>query len=104
MKINIPNKENHRVVWEWTAKNPNKYKSSWPGFNTIERLTGEVISAHCFACRETDFKCEECPVDWETVINCSAKCLCNDSIYMQYQKSEGEERARLARKIANNWR
>jgi len=96
MKLSFPTKENHKALWLWLAKNPERDRREWPGFETIRKLTGKEFYCNCFLCEDPFFSADcfnNCPlhgchggtrvfVMWDTV---------KDSI----------EKARLATLIAN---
>ena len=59
--------ENHHNLWTWIAKNPEKAKEDWPGWEQFPNMEGE-----CFACQWVHntfgHECKDgkihCPLDW----------------------------------------
>ena len=93
--------DNHRKMWNWLADNPDKNKKDWPGWKKHDYVTN-----NCFICgyceeyskdcdmRYIDKFCDLCPLDWEITNDCGLS-----SYYNKWNR--GENRARMARKIAN---
>jgi len=109
MKFSVPLKENHKALWNWLAKNPDKEKRHWPGWKTIEKVnTGEyseLLWMMCFACEECVMDCRKCPCDWGVKPN---RYVCENlksSSYNQWKWAINfNKRSRLALKIAEAWR
>lgn len=117
MKFSVPLKENHKALWNWLAKNPDKEKHDWPGWKTILGLNAYplpswAIRNECFACGEASAEmlgslgCEKCPCDWEIKrLTGFAPCEKKGSLYQRWRKVRNKTtRSRLALKIAEAWR
>lgn len=67
----------HVQMWDWLAKNPDRYKNEWPGWHEHGLL---VPLAHCFACSFAyhissghlpfPYRCAYCPLSWPGRICC----------------------------------
>lgn len=82
-------KENHEALWDFLAKNPDKEKGDWPGWNFLDQdLADEVqvVYSSCFACYECEGKCQHCKVRAK-IGNCKQD---SDCIYDKYVEASEE--------------
>lgn len=88
-KFSAPNKENHKALWTWLARNPRKDKCDWPGWEGMAKLGITIPQAHCFLCEEG--------------FSCHSKCP--QGPYYQWKYAETLVlRAKFAKQIAECWK
>lgn len=90
----------HKELWDWLAKNPDKEKDDWKGWD-IHGGKYVLDGNCCFACLYDDYtegRCNDCPLVWAHLSCCSQE----NSLYKKWERfdeDEEETRAELARQI-----
>lgn len=101
--------ENHKRLWIWLSKNPEKQKNEWPEWGRLKYLDPKAWGDDCFACGEADERadghdqvCSFCPLDWGAYIKCNDK----GALFLLWENAVNvKKRSELALKIARmKWR
>jgi hypothetical protein len=103
----------HIEMWDWLARNPEREKDSWPGWDNFT----EFARMLCFACEEagdrwgepeSPEKCDYCPLEWPPDMNDSCEegslyfCWCDLGDHYKFYPEEEyvlAERAEIAAQI-----
>lgn len=90
--------ENHRILWNMLADNPNMSKEEVFDKTNINREKHPLDN--CFACEYAKFKgdsrCDKCPICYR-----EADKNCLNGLFDKWNKATGFERACIAHEIAN---
>ena len=88
----------HRELWDWLSKNPNSFKTDWPGWNNGEFEEVEN-QQYCFACAMSP-DCDRCIIKWPGKDCCDIKPGDEKGLYNVWENSKNKkERAKLAARI-----
>lgn len=93
-------KKQHYELWDWLAKNPDKYKKEWEGFKDCEPILN-----NCFACQFIHelFKLNGVPMyRYGKCLSCPImeNIGCNSGLYVNWGNSKDKhKRIALAKQI-----
>lgn len=108
--IKMNNKEKHKLLWEAIASRVNELDEIRFA-NLKEKIVEELFGKqedldnyfYCYACKEADNICTNCPIDWGNVSGHKAPCEREGTRYtkVRFEKNQRKENALW---IANAWR
>lgn len=101
------NHTGHKELWDWLAKNPDKFKEGWPGWK-YNSGRYEEVACSCFACEyacEYDDMndCDGCPLIWPDAFYCGFEVYGSAAKYSLFKRWERstdlQKRSELAAQI-----